>query len=66
MPSDTPFIASGAAMRAGLDALDGPLVVRGVATFRIYPRPLETPVSCAVVVRRRRLGERGGAVRCLG
>jgi len=44
MPSDTPCIAGGTAMRACLDALDGPLVVRGVATFRIYPRPLETPV----------------------
>lgn len=31
-------------MRVCLDALDGPLVARGVATFRIYARSLETPV----------------------
>ena len=31
-------------MRVCLDALDGPLVARGVATFRIYPRSLAAPV----------------------
>jgi uncharacterized protein (TIGR00369 family) len=31
-------------MRVCQDALDGTLVARGVATFRIYPRSLETPV----------------------
>lgn len=30
-------------IRVGLDAIDGPLVARGIATFRIYTRSLVKP-----------------------